>query len=314
MPEKSAINIHPKSVAINSDFITANQLLTSPEYQHISADEFFNILIFNLQDFSKDILYRKKNGDTWEDVPKSQYINKISYSLESKIFPKDDDGHSEVKKQKKSKTQLEYSKIKNKEETPTSLKTLKTFSIIVLLFFLIYGVVQYQILTTKLQVYSSNFKLINISFKALYNFHICTYSIRNLILLKNPNFNNLNDFNRTYFISQNLDNIHKYQQELTSINQQLSNSSITLLPEHKDLFLNPNVPLLIFRGPNNMVTTSTFNLLYAFDVQISFIMNLLPGLMQDMVEDNPIIMEFFYNNFNSFIDKLYLSTNYYLKV
>ena len=87
-----------------------------------------------------------------------------------------------------------------------------------------------------------------------------------------------------------------------------------LIDCRKLLLLEPQVSILIFRGPDNMVTTPIYNLLYAFDVQLSFVLNLMPAKFEGMVEENPMINEFFYNNFNDFIDKLYLSTNYYLNV
>ena len=159
-----------------------------------------------------------------------------------------------------------------------------------------------------------NFNLIKISFDALDNFHLCTYTIRNLILSKDENFTNFDDLDREAFQQLNFNNLYKFQQQLTTINQQLANSSITLLKNHSDLFLLPKVPILIFRGPNNMTTNYLYNLLYAFNVQVSFILNLIPGGLDSMVESNPFIIEFFYNNFNKFIELLNQSATYYIEV
>jgi len=316
-PEKTSQNINAANqpFIINAAITTANQLCTNPEYQKMDAEEYVTN-IYKLQDYSRDVKYFKKNliVDKWDEALPSEYINPMFSVLKSRNFPSGFDDPRETKKQKKPKNQIEYSKIKNKQQTPQSLKALKSVSIVILFFFLGYGITQYYVLESNMEVYKINFHLINLSFRALYNFHICTYSIRNLILLQDPNYDILNDYNRTTFINLNLDNLYKYQQELTVINQLISNSSLNLELKHKDLFLDPQVPLLIFRGPDNMVTTSVFNLLYAIDVQISFVLNLLPGGMTDMVETNPMIMAFVYNNFNQFIDNLYLSTNYYIDV
>ena len=68
--------------------------------------------------------------------------------------------------------------------------------------------------------------------------------------------------------------------------------SLKFIKNQSDLYTSPLVEIRLIRGPDNQIDISKYNLLYAYNIQLSFLLNLLPSGLENMYDNYQMIMNY----------------------
>jgi len=274
--------------------------------------EEFRQNISKLQNFSIDIKNKiVSDNNEFKDLPPQTNMQLVEV-LSGRHYSKD--LHEAPSYSGSSMVSTGKYSVKSIDIKPSSgLKKLRSSSFFVFFICLVLMIVEFIINNRALDVYKINFNLINISFQALNKMQLCMFSLRNLILSKSSINHNYQNLTKENYIKMNFDDIQIYLSELITINHKFANTTITILPEQMDLFSNNVVATQIIRGKNYKKIISNYNLLYSYNVQLSYLLNLIPQGYEEISDANPLIIVYIYNNFNEFLFNMYKSTGYYDK-
>ena len=185
------------------DYMSHYVIKNQQEFEKNTPDEFRKV-VERLFNFSKGVIFRviKQEGLVDEVTNHTPQVMEFIRHRNATILSSDDITFIQNKKDTYL-GQSRSSSANNKSKTPLSLQKLSLSTIVVIFIFIGYSIFEQLLNSNALNSNKNNFSLANISFKAVQDFQICAFLLRNLILLNNPNYTNYQNMTYSDFLNFN---------------------------------------------------------------------------------------------------------------
>lgn len=210
-----------------------------------------------------------------------------------------------------SKMQNNFFNQKNK--VYLKVQNLGYISLLVILIFLAYTVIDYWWVQRGINHQINNFQMINISFELINHFQLSEMFLKNLILTNQPLFNNTHGLSMDDFRQKNFDKINQHITSLSEIHRNITLKAKHLLKEHKVLFEEKTVAF-ITTYENYRLVKEEYTFLHAFQMQINLLLSLLSLDVSRITFNCDYVEEFLYNNINEFYISAIQSINLFKRL
>ena len=214
--------------------------------------------IYKLVDYSfevKQLIYIPESiteQNRYREVFLAPEINKVVL-LEKRLL---DENQNQIASDERPKTHqiIKINEEKKKDKDPKSLRKLKITSVLILFLIIVYNTVAFIFESRANDTFKENFSMIRFSFEAINEIIWTSYLIRNILFTYTLNYTYNGEISINEFANTSMTQLQNSISEIQYIVNNISQSSLEISPQHKEILFSNQVPFYyIDQQSNNII-------------------------------------------------------------